>query len=119
MHGNVKTMNNIKDKLEILMKLPPKSEVIANPNIDLPPVESEPRAQIGDAPEFVPNPERLPDSRECPAIVPYGQSNAQYLMNDLIDQWDFRVSNIHFSIFCVEIGLHLLEISAVFLFICP
>ena len=91
MHGNVKTMNNIKDKLEVLMKIDHVDDKVAHPVIGLPPVEPKAQQQRAEAPDFIPHPEKYGGNQECPAVIPYRNSNADYLMNDLIDQWDFRV----------------------------
>ena len=91
MHGNVKTMNNIKDKLEVLMKIDHVDDKVAHPVIGLPPVEPKAKQQKAEAPDFIPHPEEYGGSQECPAVIPYRNSNADYLMNDLIDEWDFKV----------------------------
>jgi len=49
MHGNVKTMNNIKDKLEVLMKIDHVDDKVAHPVIGLPPVEPKAQQQRAEA----------------------------------------------------------------------
>jgi len=96
MHGNVKMMSNIKSKLELLMKIDgvgiPKP-VENDPQLDLPPVEPQKQSQNGlqkaKNPNFIEHPEHQPEHGECPAVVPYGKSNADHFVDKFIEKWDF------------------------------
>ena len=91
MQGNVKMMGNIKSKLELLMKIDEvEGAEKADPQIDLPPV-GQPNEDQSKVLDFV---QRLEDARtsdfECPATVPYLASNADWSMDTLVQQWDFK-----------------------------
>ena len=92
MHGNVEMMSSIKSKLELLMKLDGVGlPAPADPQIDHPPVAAQ-NSDNSKVLDFIEHPEEsVKDGGhgECPAVVPYGLSNADHNMENFIEKWDF------------------------------
>jgi len=80
MDQNLSMMGSIKDKIDLLMDL--QSVPVGGGGDDHHIAPPSPNKPVIQAPINL-------DGQKCPAVVPYGRSNAKFTMGDFYEKWDF------------------------------